>query len=296
MRSLVSRVPDLVPAVEETDPRPLDSLDVRVQVAAAGFTLFDAFVASDHATLGLPDAIGLGFDFAGTVIDIGPEVTGFRVGDRVAGMHDDATAPSRAHASEVVVPAAALAAVPTGLTLKDAASVTLSALTARQALDKLTAAGATPGSLLVTGAAGSVGGWVVALAARDGWKVDALVKPGSEGLVAHARTVLTELPDAAYDALVDAAALQDRALDAVRDGGHVVSLKPAQQIESQRGITVTVVLSRPDGAALTELLPLAATGEAPIRIAAARPLSDAAELYREAAAAPGSAGRWILIP
>lgn len=296
MRSLVSRTPDLVPVVEETDPAPLGTLDVRVEVAAAGFTLFDAWVASDHATLGLPDLIGLGFDFAGTVIEVGEEVSGLRIGDRVAGMHDDATAPSRAHASEVVVPAAALAGVPADLALQDAASVTLSALTARQALDRLTAAGADPGRMLVTGAAGSVGGWVVALAARDGWKVDALVRPGAEDLVVHADAVLTELPDATYDAVVDAAALQDSALDAVRDGGHLVSLKPAQQVATHRDITITVVLSRADGVALAALLPLASTGEAPIRIADTRPLAQAADLYREAVAAPGSRGRWLLIP
>jgi NADPH:quinone reductase-like Zn-dependent oxidoreductase len=295
MYALVSRASDPTPAVEEVESPALGPADVRVRVAAAGFTLFDAFVAGDHATLGLPDVIGLGFDFSGTVLDVGPEVTGLKPGDRVAGMHADVTAPSRAHASEVVVPARAVALVPDGLAAEEAASVVLSALTARQALDLL---GPQRGRLLVTGAAGSVGGWAVALAARDGWAVDALVRPGAEEAArsAGASAVLTEPPGPTYDAVLDAAALQEAAIGAVRDGGRFVGVKPGRDVPAERGIAVRVVLTQPDGASLGELLPLAATGGAPVRIAARRPLAEAGTAYAEAMAAPGSAGRWLLVP
>jgi|GEM_PF-6244026 len=295
MYALVSRASDPTPAVEEVESPVLGPADVRVHVAAAGFTSFDAFVAGDHATLGLPDVIGLGFDFSGTVLEVGPDVTGLKPGDLVAGMHADPAAPSRAHASEVVVPADAVAPVPDGLALEEAASVVLSALAARQALDLL---GPERGRLLVTGAAGSVGGWAVALAKRDGWAVDALVRPGSEEIArsAGASTVLTELPGPTYDAVLDAAALQEAAIAAVRDAGRFVGTKPGRDVPSERGIAVSTVLTQPDGASLGELLPLAATGEAPVRIAARRPLTEAAKAYAEAMAAPGSAGRWLLVP
>ncbi|MFC4999634.1 alcohol dehydrogenase catalytic domain-containing protein [Dactylosporangium cerinum] len=295
MQALISRAGDPTPRVEQLDPRELGPDEVRVAVTAAGFTLYDAAAAADHAMLGLPDVVGLGFDFSGTVTEIGSDVAGVAVGDRVAGLHGDVTAGARAHASEVVVPATSLAPVPDTLTMEAAAAVTLSALAARQALDLL---GDGRGRLLVTGGAGGVGSWAIALGVRDGWEVDALVRPGAEtvALDAGASSVIAEVPSAAYDAVVDAGALQQDAVAAVRDGGRFVGVKPGRAVAAERGVTVSTVLTRPDGAALTDLLGLAAKGHAPIRIAATRPLTQAAELYAAAMAAPGSDGRWLLIP
>lgn len=295
MYALISRAGDSTPHLEEVAPPELNDDEVRISVAAAGFTLFDAFVAADHAPVGLPDVIGLGFDFAGTVIETGAAVTGFTVGDRVAGVHGDAAAGARAHATEVVVPARAIAGVPDGFELTEAASIPLNALTARQALDLL---GSTRGDLLVTGAAGGVGTWAVALAKRDGWAVTALVKPGNEDAAreAGADTVLTDPGGAVYDVVLDAAAIGEPALAAVRDGGRYISLKPGRAPAPVRGIHVEVVLNQPDGTALAGLIDLAARGEVPVRIAGIRPLDQAATAYAEATAAPGSDGRWLLVP
>ena len=84
-------------------PSGLDAGEVRVAVAAAAFTYFDAFVPAHREALGLPDQVGLGFDFSGTVTEVGPEVVGFAVSDRVAGLHVDITAPVRAHTEELVI-------------------------------------------------------------------------------------------------------------------------------------------------------------------------------------------------
>ncbi|MER6941360.1 alcohol dehydrogenase catalytic domain-containing protein, partial [Nocardioides sp. NPDC000441] len=131
MYALISRAGDPTPRLEELPTQPLGPDDIRVEVAAAGFTLFDAFVAGDHAAIGLPDVIGLGFDFSGVVTEVGEAVSGFAVGDRVAGLHGNPAAGARAHATEVVLPASAAAAVPDGLTLEAAAAAPLNALTAR---------------------------------------------------------------------------------------------------------------------------------------------------------------------
>lgn len=295
MYALIARTGDPVPALEQVESPALGPDDVRVAVSAAGFTLYDAVAASDHSLLGLPDVIGLGFDFSGVVTEVGTGVRSVHVGDQVAGVHDDVTARARAHATEVVVPTTSLAAIPQDLAVEAAGAITLTALTARQGLDLLDGE---RGRLLVTGGAGGVGSWAIALAAREGWHVDGLVRPGSERLAkdAGAAAVLTELPEASYDAVLDAAALQASALAAVRDGGRFVGVKPGQPLDPERGIAVSTVLNRPDGAALAGLLTLAAKGEAPVRIAATRPLTEAAQLYVEAVAAPGSDGRWLLIP
>jgi NADPH:quinone reductase-like Zn-dependent oxidoreductase len=295
MYALISRTGEPFPALEQVESPALGPDDVRVAVSAAGFTLYDAVAAANHSLLGLPDVIGLGFDFGGFVTGVGTGVRNVQVGDQVAGVHQDVTATARSHATEVLVPATSLAAIPQDLNVEAAAAVTLTALTARQGLDLIDGE---RGRLLVTGGAGGVGSWAIALAARDGWHVDGLVRPGTERLAkdAGAAAVLTELTEASYDAVLDAAALQASALAAVADGGRFVGVKPGQPVDSERGIAVSTVLNRPDGAALAELLTLAAKGEGPVRIAATRPLTEAAQLYAEAMAAPGSAGRWLLIP
>ena len=245
MRSLIARRGSDQPVIADiANPRQLGADDVRVAVEAAAFTYFDAFVPAHQDALGLPEQVGLGFDFSGTVTEVGQEVSEFAVSDRVAGLHVDITAPVRAHTEELVIEASALAVVPDTLGLDVAAAVPLSALTARQALDLL---GPDHGSLLVTGAAGAVGGWLVELAAREGWHVTALVKPGTEDLV-EAAAVITEL-SGSYDAVLDAAALHGPAVAAVRDGGRYVGFKPNQPQTSERGITVDTVQVLPDGSA-----------------------------------------------
>ena len=179
MKSLIARRGSDQPVVAElATPQKLDAGDVRVAVAAAAFTYFDAFVPAHREALGLPEQVGLGFDFSGTVTEVGPDVSGFAVGDRVAGLHVDITAPVRAHTEELVIGASALAVVPDALGLDVAAAVPLSALTARQALDLL---GPDRGSLLVTGAAGAVGGWLIELATRDGWQRHRTRQAGHRG-------------------------------------------------------------------------------------------------------------------
>ncbi len=294
MFALVARSGSPSPALEPAERPPLAADEVRVEVAAAGFTLYDAAAAADPRALGLPDVVGLGFDFGGTVLEAGSDVTRFAAGDVVAGLHVDVRARARAHATEVVVPEGAVAPVPAGLRVEIAAAATLNALAARQAVAGLVGTG----RLLVTGAAGGVGSIAVALASRAGWKADALVR-GTGDTVAGAADVLTELsdpPTAAYDAVIDAAALQERALGLVREGGQLVGFKPGQPVTPVRGIGVTTVLTEPDGTALADLLTLVADGTVPVRLAGTRSLSRAAAAYAEAMSAPGSAGRWVLTP
>ena len=291
MKSVVARRGSDGPVVAELVSQTVGAGEVRVAVAAAAFTYFDAFVPTHQEDFGLPEQVGLGFDFSGTVTEVAPNVDGFAIGDRVAGLHVDITAPVRAHTEELVIEASALAVLPDGLGLDLAAAVPLSSLTARQALDRL---GPERGRLLVTGAAGSVAGWLIELATREGWHVTALVKPGTEDLV-EAKTVITDLTGS-YDAVLDAAALHSSAFAAVRDGGSYVGFKPGQPQAPTRGITVHTVQVIPDGVGLGALLPLAADGVVAVRIAGRAPLDDAAVVYERGGSESGSRGRWLLLP
>jgi NADPH:quinone reductase-like Zn-dependent oxidoreductase len=117
------------------------------------------------------------------------------------------------HAEYLVVPASDVAPVPAGVDLLDAATVPLNSLTAAQLLALL---GAPTGRLLVTGAAGGVGGYAVALAARAGWAVTALARANDTGFLtrAGAGQVVTNLPEHPdFDAVLDAALLGEAALN-----------------------------------------------------------------------------------
>ena len=96
--------------------------------------------------------------------------------------------------------------------------------------------------------------------------------------------------------MLDAAALHGPALAAVRDGGHYVGFKPGQPQTPERGITVDTVQVLPDGESLGALLPLAADGVVPVRIAGRAPLVDAATVYERGSSESGSRGRWLLVP
>lgn len=291
MKALIAQRGSNRPQFADVIRPDLGDEQVRITVAAAAFTYFDAFVPAHQVELGLPDQVGLGFDFSGTVIEVGAGVDGLAVGDRVAGLHADITSPARAHAEEIVVAATAVAVVPDQLDLEVAAAVPLSALTARQSLDLL---GPDRGSLLVTGAAGAIGGWLIELARREGWAVTSLVRPGTEDQVATGE-VITAL-SGTYDAVLDAAALHGPALAVVRDGGRYVGFKPGQPLAAERDITVNTVMVLPDGGALADLLPLAVADAVRTRVAGRSHLSDAGDAYDSAGSGTGSRGRWLLTP
>ncbi|MDN5724392.1 MAG: NADP-dependent oxidoreductase [Propionibacteriales bacterium] len=271
--------------------------EILIKVAAAAINPADLMISAGalREAFGLSATVGLGYDLSRVVVEAGPQVTDFAPGDQVVGLHDDLTAPVRGQAALARIPAAAAAHLPDGIDLTDVASVPLNALTADQGLDLL---GESQGrSLLVTGAAGAVGGNVVALAARRGWRVTGLARAGDEDFVRASGAVefLTDLPSRTHDAVFDAAALQDTALEAVVDGGALLGVIPVQPVAGTRGINVSMVTVRADGPRLAALLDLVAEGTLPVRVAGQRPLADAAETYAEASR-PGQRGRWLLIP
>ncbi|GAA0911024.1 hypothetical protein GCM10009558_016860 [Virgisporangium aurantiacum] len=156
MRALVTSAGTDTPVLADVEAAPVGPADLRIRISAAAVNPIDVFLATERgrAVFGLSGGTGLGSDLTGTVVEAGPQVDGFAVGDRVAALDRDPTAPSRAHADSIVVASADVARIPAGLDPLAAASIPLNALAARQGLDLI---GPPAGrSLLVTGAAGAV--------------------------------------------------------------------------------------------------------------------------------------------
>jgi Zinc-binding dehydrogenase len=81
----------------------------------------------------------------------------------------------------------------------------------------------------------------------------------------------------------------------VRDGGAFVGVQPSAKPATERGITVDVVVTHPDGARLGDLLARTASGELPARVHAVVPLDQVAGAHR-AVAKGGVRGRYVLEP
>ncbi|GHG00119.1 NADP-dependent oxidoreductase [Streptomyces hydrogenans] len=249
---------------------------------------------------------GLGWDVAGVVEETGPGVGSVRPGDRVIGMNDRLDVPLGTQAEHVVLDAHAVAQAPAGLAPEAAATLPLAGLTALQALDAL----ALPegGTLLVTGAAGAVGGYAVQLAAARGLRVVATARAADEPLVrelgaAHfvpsgpgrlGGEVRALVPAGDAGALA-AAVLGAAALDAVRTGGAFAALVAGGAPYPLRGIRVVPVWVRADADRLDHLARLAEAGALTPRVADALPLADAAKAHRRLAEG-ALRGRLVLVP
>lgn len=271
---------------------------VRVKVAAAAVNPVDLGVAAgvfhDLGLVAQPNWTGLGWDFAGTVEAAGPGVD-LAAGTRVAGVVAGFDRDYGTYAEQLIVAATDVAVVPDGLGLTAASTVPLNGLTAAQILDLLGDAPADGHRLLVTGAAGAVGGYLIALAQERGWKVTGLARERDEDFVRGLGADFTAVAGPGWDAVADAGAMQQAALALVRDGGRFVGVQPSSELPTERGIAVAAVVAHPDGARLVDLLARAASGQLPARVHAVLPLDQVADAHR-ALAKGGVRGKYVLQP
>jgi NADPH:quinone reductase-like Zn-dependent oxidoreductase len=153
----------------------------------------------------------IGRDVAGTVVEVGSQVTAFSVGDEVFGVAPGSVADYAAARADK------LALRPTSLTWEQAAVVPVSGGTALQAV---LAGGVTAGQqVLVTGASGGVGSYAVQLAKYFGAEVTGTASAAKQDLVTAlgADHVLDydrdDFADGSrcYDVIIDIAGLPDLA-------------------------------------------------------------------------------------
>lgn len=284
--------PEVVRVVERAVPEP-GARQVRIKVAAAGLNPVDAGVRAGVFG-GAGKTIGLGWDVAGTVDAVGV-ASSWSVGDQVVALDYGMVNPLGTHAEYVVVAADAVALAPVGVDAVAAATLPLNALTASQALDQLGVAAGD--SLLVTGAAGAVGGYAVQLAAHRGISVTGMARERDEELVRSLRAseFVSEGRARGFDAVLDAAVLGAAALEWVRDGGAYVGVIPQAEPEAVRGVRVGAVEVNADGARLGELVRLVEDGVLTLRVDSTYTLDDAVKAHVRLGEG-GLRGRVVLVP
>jgi NADPH:quinone reductase-like Zn-dependent oxidoreductase len=291
-------------ALEQLDlaAEPLGPDQVRIEVHHATVNPTDAVIRSRGAQNGFAVP---GMEVAGIVTEVGDDVDRpLAIGDAVIAI----VVPSGEHGgyrADLVVPARSVAKIPSGLTEDEAATLPMNGLTAQLALDTLALPeGAT---VAVTGAAGTLGGYVVQLAKLTGLRVIADAKPADEDFVRECgadevvprgeefvTAVRRHAPDG-VDGLVDAAALDAEVFPVVRDGGIAVTVRGyhGDGTDRIRVAPIFVHTYAEQAGKLDRLAQVAADGNLTLRVADVLPAAKAAEAHH-ALQRRGARGKLVL--
>lgn len=279
---------------------------VLVRAAATSFNPVDDHIRAGHLAEMIPITFPHtpGIDLSGTVAELGAEVAGVRVGDRVVAMLPLDSAGGAAE--YVLVPAESLAPAPTSIDLVDAAALPLTGLAAWQTAFDL--AELKPGqTVLVNGAGGAVGSLVVQLAADAGAQVTAVDAPQhADRLRGYgADRVVGPLDLAAgpaavggpFEVVVNHVRATPEGLarltDYVADGGVAASSAGPVPEDPARGVRSASLWVRSDAAQLAELVARVDAGRLRIHVADRRPVAELAAVH-EAAGAGRLAGKTVL--
>jgi NADPH:quinone reductase-like Zn-dependent oxidoreductase len=168
--------------IEQTRPSPRAG-EVLVRIHASGVNPLDTKMRAgkaEHARQPLPAVLGL--DMAGTVEEVGAEVMAFRAGDEVFGAVGGVGGHQGTLAEYVAADANLLAPKPTNLSMRQAAALPLSTITAWEGLvDR--ARVHTGQKVLIHAGAGGVGHVAVQIARAFGAEVFATVSSSKKHLV-----------------------------------------------------------------------------------------------------------------
>jgi len=293
-------------AVHEVPEPHAGSGSVRIRVAAFAVNPTDTGVRAgqrDSSKASPPYVPGM--DAAGVIDEVGPDVSGWAVGDEVMAMALPLSTHGGAYVQELVAPVGSFTRVPRGLSLPVASTVPMNGLTALQILSR---AALEPGqTLAVTGAAGLLGNYVVQLARAAGITVIADAGPADESLVrslgpdhivqrgdGFADAVRAIVPEG-VDALADAAVQRSAVVGAVRDGGVFLDVR-GWAGDGSRGIRFEQVMVFEEYRSFDKLEQLrhaVESGTVTPRVAEVLPAARAAEAH-ERLEAGGTRGRFVL--
>ncbi|MFN7148919.1 MAG: NADPH:quinone oxidoreductase family protein [Microthrixaceae bacterium] len=215
--------------LRQLDTPPCGPGQVRVHVWASGVNFVDALFVQGRYQIRPPLPFVPGSEIAGEVTEVGAEVDGFSVGDRVM-----ASVGLGGYADEIVLSPGQLVPIPDRLSFGQAATMTQSYATAWFALTRRTRVAADEW-VVVLGAAGGVGlatmdvarslGAKVLAAASTDEKLQLCIERGAHNVVNYTtedlKTRVRELTDGGADVVVDPVGgdTSEPALRALGNGG-----------------------------------------------------------------------------
>ncbi len=290
--------PEVLKLEEYPDPVPGQG-EVLVRVAASSVNPIDykrrAGLTKDFYPMKFPGLIGV--DISGTAVKMGPGVKDFSVGDQVFATADNT------YAELCVVKAAALAKVPPGLDLIQAAALPLVTTTGNQLLSATEIkAGQT---VLVAGAGGSVGRSAVFTAKTRGATViagilkrqmnDAKTVGADQFVATDDDTAIANLPP--LDAVADAVGGRtgEKLIAKVKSGGiYATVVGTPKNAADYPSVKAVFVFSKFDRKTLEFMAEAVRDGKLVIPISFKLPLAEAAKA--QAMAEKGGVGKILLVP
>jgi NADPH:quinone reductase-like Zn-dependent oxidoreductase len=229
--------PDVLQVEERPDPV-LEPGEVRIEVAASGVNFADVM-----ARMGLyPDApkppCVVGYEVAGTVLELGDDVRGLTPGQRVV-----AGTKFGGYASQVAVPAGDVIPLPDRLSFEQGAAIPVNYATAWAGL--IGYGGLRPGErVLIHSAGGGVGIAATQIARRSGAEIYGAASPGKH---ARCRELGVEHPVdytkdgwerglPGFDVILDAVAGRSfrRSYSLLRPGGRLVAFGASALVAGER--------------------------------------------------------------
>ncbi|WP_433563673.1 NADP-dependent oxidoreductase [Nocardia sp. CA-151230] len=297
---------------------------IQIKLEAAGVNPFDQRIIDGFLDGQLPHDFPLipGIDGAGTITTVGAGVDDFEVGERVVGKFLIPPVGHGTFAEYIVAPHdGTLAKLPEEVSAIRGAALPTAGITA---LDLMHAAGVTRNQkVLVVGASGGVGSYLVQLAALAGAHVIATARPddtdrmirlGATEVVNYGRITVTDSPthaqgselsvadsvritdpggiDVLFDLVSPPPVFADNA-SLVKSGGSAYStIWSADEADLQaRGVRGGNLQSQGGAAELRELLRLVGDGDLMVPISAMPPLAEAPGVI----GAPGARGKIVLV-
>lgn len=290
-----------VETFEVDDPRPLAADEVLIDIHGAGVGNWDNIIRYGGWDVGRGPPLALGVEAAGIIRAVGANPSGFSVNDEVL-CHPVPLREQGTWAPLLIAPVGSLAHKPPEVSWETAAIFPVPALTAEQVVGEALAlhGGET---LLVHGAGGITGGLIVQLAALRGVDVLATASHRSADRVRangarevidyrdpmwphHARALAKGSIDAVANAAPGGA---PAAMTALTDGGRLATITPDPPA-STRGIGITAVYVRCDGAQLDRLTALLASRRLSMPIPRSCDLDQAAAALAHVVAGHESSG------
>ncbi|RLP10724.1 NADP-dependent oxidoreductase [Propionibacterium australiense] len=323
------KAPYAVQVSEVRDPD-VGPKDVLVRVRAAGVNPLDTMIARKEVALlvGYRTPLIMGNELAGEVEAVGAEVTRVRVGQRVmCRMPLDGIG---AFAEYAAVDQDALAPIPDAYGFEEAATLSLTALTAMQALDLLEGVGEGD-TVFISGGTGSLGATAIPLAAARGLQVITSGNARHEQRVRRlgaARFIDYRTQDYAdvlhdVDFVIDSLGGDEmrRQLGIMRSGGTLVSLRGgpngefarragygplkralftlagagADRAAARRGQRYRFVFVHADGEQLDRAATILAGQNVPAQVGPTLPLAQVSEALARVDAG-GAVGKIVLVP
>jgi NADPH:quinone reductase len=240
---------DVIEVIERQVRAPRDH-EVRIKVVAAAANPTD-IMFRDPGVGEQTFPFTPGMEAAGIIESVGADISRLRVGEKVIAAVMPRRPEGGAQAEYIVVPAASVVRAPEATTLAQASTLPMNGLTALLALELATLQ---PGqSLAVSGGAGHLARYAIAIARRQGLKVIADAKLEEIGMVhGYGASIVIErssdfagqirrkLPQG-VDALLDTAVLGKPAFGAIRDGGKYIPVRGWGKEPSLRGIEIKPV-------------------------------------------------------